>query len=513
MKINARYATGGILGLLLAGVTFWACLYHSLLVGKVARYRAQLHAAGERLNLREATPLPLPPDRNNARYIREAMGLFNAQKTFMDNIQPPAMRLVAPGKAMVGWAHPEVLGDKTNSWEQVECELRMYQPVLSEIPRLIECPTMDFHLDYAVGPSLLLPHLANFRKAAQLISAAALSDLHSGDATTAATEVQGIVALSKGLRDEPLVISQLVRIAVAQIAFNNTWELLQAPGLTDPQLGALQAEWEGLDLNRPAEEALTMERAFMGHTVADMRSSSAAFRSILGMGGGGGSGNNWFEALGGATVSKVTEGLWRFSWSYTDELRALQGEQVLVESIRGAQRNASFKEALDQQKIRLQQLGFPTDGGDRESGRSPGYELQWLWSQSVTSLQRFPHRVLAAEAARELAVTAIALKRFSVRHGNYPPDLSSLVPEFLPSIPRDPVDGEPLRYRVDPPAGFWLYSIGEDGQDDHADATPASGEDPKSLGWHKGRDWVWPQPASAAEIAESFKKTSKWKSH
>ena len=40
-----------------------------------------------------------------------------------------------------------------------------------------------------------------------------------------------------------------------------------------------------------------------------------------------------------------------------------------------------------------------------------------------------------------MTIAAIALKRFQLKHGSHPAQLSELVPEFLTSVPLDPVDG------------------------------------------------------------------------
>jgi hypothetical protein len=128
--------------------------------------------------------------------------------------------------------------------------------------------------------------------------------------------------------------------------------------------------------------------------------------------------------------------------------------------------------------------------------------MRSLFSRSVLSLQGLPHKVLAAEMARQMAVTAIALKRYHLSHGRYPSDLTTLTPEFVPAMPRDPVDGQPLRYRVQPDGNFLLYSIGEDGQDNVGD--PSSIVKTKSPTWQKGRDWVWPQPATMEEVSAYY---------
>ena len=60
--------------------------------------------------------------------------------------------------------------------------------------------------------------------------------------------------------------------------------------------------------------------------------------------------------------------------------------------------------------------------------------------------------------------------------------LSELVPEFLPAMPRDPVVGQPLRYRLAGESNYGLYSVGENGLDDGGDARSAN-ETSKSHNW------------------------------
>jgi hypothetical protein len=59
-----------------------------------------------------------------------------------------------------------------------------------------------------------------------------------------------------------------------------------------------------------------------------------------------------------------------------------------------------------------------------------------------------------------------------------------------------------LRYRLLPGGSFLLYSIGENGKDDGGNASSKSkrGYEPSDwIAWDS-LDWVWPQPATAAEI-------------
>src|SRR5438876_1076887 len=83
-------------------------------------------------------------------------------------------------------------------------------------------------------------------------------------------------------------------------------------------------------------------------------------------------------------------------------------------------------------------------------------------------------------AVFRLAVVSIAIKRYQLRHGKLPAGLDGLVPEFLAEVPRDRMDGKPLRYRVNAQAGFMLYSVGSDGIDNGGDGAQANGPSPST---------------------------------
>ena len=144
---------------------------------------------------------------------------------------------------------------------------------------------------------------------------------------------------------------------------------------------------------------------------------------------------------------------------------------------------------------------------------------RWLWDRHPSVRERacfgifhsgpWPDEkellsVARAETQREMAVAAIALKRFQLRHGKLPSELAALVPEFLPALPHDWMDGKPLRYRWQSDGQFVLYSVGEDGNDDNGDSRPTESHDRFDVFW--GRDWVWPTPATAKEIADYSEK-------
>jgi Tfp pilus assembly protein PilE len=66
----------------------------------------------------------------------------------------------------------------------------------------------------------------------------------------------------------------------------------------------------------------------------------------------------------------------------------------------------------------------------------------------------------------DLARTYVALERFRLARGAYPAALAELVPAYLPAVPNDLIDGQPLRYQRTPAGGYRAYSIWINGVDD-----------------------------------------------
>jgi hypothetical protein len=84
--------------------------------------------------------------------------------------------------------------------------------------------------------------------------------------------------------------------------------------------------------------------------------------------------------------------------------------------------------------------------------------------------------------------------------------LNALVPEFLAAVPMDLIDGQPLRYRLNADGSFVLYSVGENGKDDGGNPALEPNVKSTSYQWQNANalDWVWPQPATEAEIQQYF---------
>jgi hypothetical protein len=97
------------------------------------------------------------------------------------------------------------------------------------------------------------------------------------------------------------------------------------------------------------------------------------------------------------------------------------------------------------------------------------------------------HRVRKTDkclSISRLAITVAALERHRLGTGGYPKTLGDLVPRFLTTVPLDPMDGQPQRYRLNTDGTFTLYSVGPNHTDEGGVMSKSKdAEHP---------DWVWP---------------------
>jgi hypothetical protein len=331
--------------------------------------------------------------------------------------------------------------------------------------------------------------------------------LQRGDTESAVTKIRAILAIVKGMEDERLIVSQLVRVAIVNIGVAATWEFLQSPKVTDEQLAALQREWTDAEYLRGGENALLMERAMCEAAGARMRQSSDEFRQNARMYSSGSSSaglSGWVDHAANSAVMKTKESMWRFAWSDPDELKMLRGQQIILGAIRARRTNQVFATALRQQETGLAALGVHAQSDSEKSSYGIDENVSSMMSQSLVSIQRVPQRIFRIVVARQIVITAIALKRYQLRHGVYPPELAALAPEFAAEIIDDPMDGKPLRYHLNSDGTYVLYSVGDDGKDDGGDVSPSTPS--KTTTWLQGRDWVWPLPASGDEVKTFYAK-------
>lgn len=507
MKLRWKIVLALIIALpLLASI--WTASLHIGATREVDAYKKSLLARGEILEVTNLLPAAIPPEQNGLSVFNEATSLITPDGEDWTNLVS-GMRMIAPGKAIASFAQPFVYDSTfTNSWSNVLTVAEENRPAVELFEQAATFPALDFHVDYTQGPETLLRYLPDLKRSAQILSTAAICHLHQGENASATTNICAALSVINADRDDRFLISQLVRFAMNSIIASTTWELLQATNADDGELALLQKNWEHLDYLLPFENSLLMERASDEMTIHKMRTSREYFDHLMHVyapSGSGGSSGGWDpKDLWAEAKFDYAKSMWRASWTYSDELRLLQVEQIILETCRAIDTNGCFYPAYDGMNTRLNSLGV-TNSSD-SIGYNPELNLRWMFSGDAQGLTGSLRRCLTAEVTQNIVITAIALKRYQLNHGRYPETLSQLVPQFLTAVTKDPVDGQPLRYHLNPDGTYLLYSIGlnnkDDGGNPSLDLSSSSTYYNNWLNLH-AFDWVWPQPATPAEI-QSF---------
>ena len=171
----------------------------------VEKYRKQLQAKGEKLTVTELTPGSASSGENGAEIFLKAASLLNTNHGVLDENPPPAMHMVTPGKAMIGWAQSAVRDEaqrNTNSWQEIEAALATESQAIQLFQDITNHPVLDFNLTYELNADQKYPHLALLQRAAQILTAATLSDLHREDVASATADLHTLLTLIRSLQDE-----------------------------------------------------------------------------------------------------------------------------------------------------------------------------------------------------------------------------------------------------------------------------------------------------------------------
>ncbi|HTD66889.1 MAG TPA: hypothetical protein VK846_10215 [Candidatus Limnocylindria bacterium] len=347
-------------------------------------------------------------------------------------------------------------------------------------------------VDFKIGS------LATIKRAAQILNVATDYELSQGRLDAAYEHLLGLVNLVSQ-KTEPMVIFQLVRQACASLAFNATWEVLQAEDWSDEQLEELQKAWERADFSSDMAASFEMERAMTLDFFRQIKSSKPTLDFVVEQRARWGSLNSF--VTDGFILKSVNVPLWRMAWADRDTFQALRRWQVIIERGRYARTNSwSALRSANSGNRHSAISPLVPESYDSESSRFDRF--RFLFSSGPFGIDNPAiYRTLTADTQRRMTITAIALRRFHARTGQLPPQLGLLVPGYLAQLPRDDMDGGVLRYQVLPNGEFVLYSVGADGKDDEGDSTCARETTTYRKIWD-GRDAVWPSAATAEETAK-----------
>jgi len=285
---------------------------------------------------------------------------------------------------------------------------------------------VDFRTGFITG----IDHLRGVRTAARLakLEALSLADKNEGDA--AVESVKRIYSVGRSLSAEPAFVSQLVRIACDALGVSAIECVVNRADLADEQLAELSTMVAG------AERRSDLIAAFVGERCMVLDRFRNPENMDPQMFGGSRLGGILLGVYKGAGLTK------RGAIIYLDFAEDLMAVNRLSEHRR--------IEAAKAIEAKLEQ----------KSGIS-AMMVQML----VPAYARVIEIHLVRIGGLRTAVVALAIERYRLAEAKLPSTLEKLVPKYLGAVPRDPIDGEELRYkRLE--KGYVVYSIGQDRSDD-----------------------------------------------
>ncbi|MCH5375507.1 MAG: hypothetical protein JJ992_16170 [Planctomycetes bacterium] len=291
-----------------------------------------------------------------------------------------------------------------------------------------------YELDFSRGIGMLLEHVQAARNAASVLALRAYVRAHRGDADGVAQCIHTIHRLSETLRDEPTTVSQLVRISIAGTV----------TGLVESMLA--QVDFSENDLKRLA---------------ADIREPryEDQFKTVL-----------MAERVMGIMVFRDPDSL---------------GADLPPTGLITRDADLLMYLNLTEQAIAIANGPFPQLRNDaarwqgtlasfsRTSGNAALYPIT---IQMAPYVQGYVDVIARGDAKNDAAATALMIQLYRRRNGCLPKTLKQLVPDFIPAVPMDPIDGKPLRYTIEQ-HGFAVYSIGTDEVDNGGLANDDSVQD------------------------------------
>jgi hypothetical protein len=367
-------------------------------------------------------------------------------------------KLDRPSRAQAAPAILEAL--KTN--DTIFAELR----VASQKPRALY--PVNYELEDPWG--ILLPHLSPLRTGCLRLQLKVAAELALGRNDEASADVILTLSLADTIKDEPTLISHLVRGGCVQFATQSIWEGLAQHAWSDSQLQTFQSRLQSIDLIGEMQWPLAAERAAGFLTFDLLRQNGVVYLVDI---GGAGSPTQFSR-----TLAKLAGFFIPTGWYYLEQVNYSRLHQLLIEG--------TFDPL--QKTVSPRRIKNNMDALQREmpDGRWSRNFLQHksLSAILLPALGRIPLKSAVAQTAANQAAIACGLERFRLARGQFPETLGELVPQFISSLPHDTITGEPYKYRRIADQKFVLYSVGWNGEDDGG--TPG-----KKLFDETEGDWVW----------------------
>ena len=291
----------------------------------------------------------------------------------------------------------------------------------------------SFDRDYG-RPSIdmLIPELDPLRTAARLLALDAICRASDKDYRGAMEDVNAMFRMAEHVSSDPPMVSQLVAMAVDGSAVDTLRHVLASGRVPPEDLAAIHLP-DGVSYRTALRRAFRMEEAMCLALFQQLGEGQIRLTEVANMSGG--------ESHLGSNPPMLAP-LYRVF---------LLGDDIAAHTRFAAQFDRAAGLSYDQAKLALQQF-------DRDLQARPGGVLTALLMPALGAAVEVAVR---AEARRGTARLGLALYTYHARNGRFPDKLDELAPDFIPALPRDPFDGQAMKFKRTE-QGAVVYSIGPD---------------------------------------------------
>jgi hypothetical protein len=288
-------------------------------------------------------------------------------------------------------------------------------PALKLLRQAAAMPGCYFERDYGrPSISMPLPELLPLRRGARLLALDAIYSAADGNYRRAVEDVNAILLMAEHIGGEPLLISEMVAIAVDRVAIQSLQVIIANFHVPVGDLAALKI------------------------------SDTVSFRVLFQRGLRG------EEALRLATFADVGSGRMKFSnidaghpyWIADPPLSAayrifMLGDDLAAHRLFTAEMDHAARMPYWQARDRLQLI-------EQQMRDSPGGALTAMLLPAVGKVME---TAAEADARRDVARLGLAIYVYRARNGRFPANLDDLAPEFIAAAPPNPFDGKPTKLR------------------------------------------------------------------
>lgn len=357
-------------------------------------------------------------------------------------------------------------GPEAKPAEVVLTALSRFTPELKELQEAAARTEARFPIHYADEPNwnILLPHLSRIKALTLLTQVRATATLEEGRGHEAFDDLRLGLRLSESIRQEPLLIDHLVRLATLGMDLQTVREGLRRHAWSGEGLSGIQVALQKINLLAEYKRAMSGERACETRGLDFLRRQGlhSEEMSYLGSDEGAASTAPSFSLVPSGLFYQNMLTISRFFETYT-------------------------LPAADEQARRISPVLAEQGTQALEAMRRGPYTL--IAKLLLPALQKAVQKSGRMQTYVDATRVGCALEAYRLANGKLPDSLETLAPRFLASLPGDLIDGKPLRYRQTAEGGYLIYSIGWNQKDDGGEIAWSKGKDP-SVDASQG-DWVW----------------------